>query len=205
MPLQILTSDTFDVLWIGAKQIHSLSNAAVARYIPDETLYAYSLDAYNEFIEEKSTSSPSIYLRSTPSQSASTYLGSTPVRATSTSMNSSETLHEEQSQYAEEVKREKAEPVTLKIEHDLATVERKDIEKVKAKKPATKGKAKASIKRTIKARVTKKWGRDEFTSGYFILGLWMKLCWTPGEIKRELEEMFWINVSASVIIKSRYQ
>lgn len=163
MPLQILTSDTFDVMWIGAKQIHSLSNAAVARYVPDETLCAYSLDACNEFIGEKSTSTLSIYLRSTPSQSASTYLGSTPVRATSTSMNSSETLHEEQSgdcvdegQYAEEVKREKAEPVTLKMEDDLATVERKDIEKVKAKQHATKAKAKASIKRTIKARVTKK-------------------------------------------------
>lgn len=163
MSLQILTSDTFEVMWIGAKQIYSLSNAAVARYVPDQTLCTYSLDACSELIDDNSTGSPSIYPSSTPSQPTSTYLGSTPVRATSTSVDSSETLHEDRSddrvdevQYAEEGQTEKAAPVAPKGEQALATVEGKDIAEVKAKKPATKAKAKASIKKNTKAKVTKK-------------------------------------------------
>lgn len=148
MPLQVLTSDSFDYMWIGAKQKYSLSKAAITRYVPDQKLCTYSIDDCKEPIDDHS------------SGITSSYLGSTPIRATtSTSQDSSESVDDDWSDdcveevwYGEEGQAEKAK--------QMEDGDGKDINEVKAKKSATKPNAKPRIKKVINGKVTKK-GKDQ--------------------------------------------
>ncbi|MCJ1424513.1 hypothetical protein MMC29_002401 [Sticta canariensis] len=153
----ILTSDRFDVMWIGAQQKYSLPDVAIARYVPDETLCTYSLKdcaSLDEDVESMDDHSGS---------DASNYLGSTPVPAAGTSLGSSETLHDDWSDdrteevwYGEEGQAEKEKLAALGGKQRIVTVADEkqitggggnNVKKVRARKAATKVKAKEGIKK----------------------------------------------------------
>lgn len=169
----ILNSDCFEVMWTGAQQKYSLSDAAVARYVPDASLCTYSLDDCIESIDDHSSGGPpsgssaSINLSFTPvhATSASSHASSTPVRTASTSKDSSETLqgdHSDESMeevwYGEQGHAQK-DSLAAFGGKQIGGGPGKDVTKAKARKPrdSTKSKSKPRAKKaaTTKLKVTK--------------------------------------------------
>lgn len=172
-------------MWIGAQKKYSLSDAAIARYVPDASLCTYSLDECIESIDDHSSGGipsldgtpssggppssgdSSIHLSFTPvhATSASNQLSSTPVRTTSASKDSSETLQDDHSDESmDEVwygDQEHAEKDSLASSGGKQIgVPGKDVTKAKAKKPriSSKPKSKPRAKKaaTTKLKVTMK-------------------------------------------------
>lgn len=158
-------------MWIGAQQKYSLSDVAIARYVPDETLCTYSLNDCTSLDDDTES------IDDNSSSDASNYLGSTPVPAAGTSLGSSETLHDDWSDdrteevwYGDEGQAEKEKLAALGGKQRIATVVDeeqntggcgKSVKKVRAKKAATKVKAKEGtkkerIRKATNAKVKKK-------------------------------------------------
>ena len=130
-------------MWIGAQKKYSLSNAAVARYVPKEALCNYSPDDCKEASDEQAKADCS-------SSNASTHQGSTP--ATSTSKESSSTLQDNDDEDDEPMEEVWYGPEGEAERDRLAACEAK--EKMERKQNASKAKP-ATIHSLPKPRATK--------------------------------------------------
>lgn len=147
-------------MWIGAQQKYSLSDAAIARYVPDETLCTYSLNDCTSLDDDVES------IDDHSSSDASNYLGSTPVPAEvpagGTSLGSSETLHDDWSDdradevwYGDEGQAEKEKLAALGGKQLVTVVEEKQmtggggksVKKARPRKAATKVLAKDGVKK----------------------------------------------------------